>query len=236
MGKTIAWISAGVSSFIATYLAKDQIDEIYYIHIEDQHPDSLRFVKDCEKFLNKEIKIIQSPFKSVESACLQGGCVKVKTFAWCTKLLKQRVRKELEQNICEGITYVWGMDINEIARAERLAESNSNQNHLFPLIEKNLSKQDCHALCFKLGIKRPLMYDLGYNNNNCIACVKGGMGYFNKIRKDFPKEFEARAKLERKLKSRCLKECYLDELDPNRGNATDEIMEECSIFCEMINL
>ena len=30
------------------------------------------------------------------------------------------------------------------------------------------------------------MYDLGYPNNNCIGCIKGGMGYWNRIRKDFP--------------------------------------------------
>ncbi len=37
------------------------------------------------------------------------------------------------------------------------------------------------------------MYDLGYPNNNCIGCVKGGMGYWNKIRKDFPEVFQKRA-------------------------------------------
>lgn len=28
-----------------------------------------------------------------------------------------------------------------------------------------LTKQDCHAMAAKLGIKRPVMYDIGYNNN-----------------------------------------------------------------------
>ena len=41
------------------------------------------------------------------------------------------------------------------------------------------------------------MYDMGYPNNNCIGCVKGGMGYWNHIRKDFPEVFDSRAKLER---------------------------------------
>ena len=64
----VCWISAGVSSFMAGYLAKD-VDEFIYIDIEDQHPDSMRFIKDCEKVLGKEIKIIQSEYKSVENAC-----------------------------------------------------------------------------------------------------------------------------------------------------------------------
>ena len=33
---------------------------------------------------------------------------------------------------------------------------------------------------------------MGYNNNNCIGCIKGGMGYWNKIRVDFPEVFEKR--------------------------------------------
>lgn len=108
-----------------------------------------------------------------------------------------------------------------------------NFNHRFPLIENNLTKQDAHAMAKRLGIKRPYMYDLGYNNNNCIGCIKGGMGYWNKIRKDFPKVFEERAKLERKICSHILKECYLDELEPNRGLDQVEITEECGIFCEL---
>ena len=55
----------------------------------------------------------------------------------------------------------------------------------------------------RLGIKRPIMYDLGYSNNNCIGCVKGGMGYWNKIREDFPEVFQARAKLEREIGRSC---------------------------------
>lgn len=33
----VSWISAGISSFIASYLVKDSIDELIYIDIEDHH-------------------------------------------------------------------------------------------------------------------------------------------------------------------------------------------------------
>lgn len=78
-------------------------------------------------------------------------------------------------------------------------------NHIFPLIDSNLTKEDAHGLLDRLGIKRPAMYDSGYKNNNCIGCVKGGMGYWNKIRKDFPDVFEKRAKLEREIGATCIK-------------------------------
>ena len=80
------------------------------------------------------------------------------------------------------------------------------------------------------------MYDLGYNNNNCVGCVKGGMGYWNKIRIDFPDVFESRAKVERRIGGTCIKGVYLDELDPDRGRHTKPICEDCGIFCELIKL
>lgn len=158
----------------------------------------------------KKIEILKSPYETVENACLAGGIIRhVNGFAPCTSYLKQRVRKEWEYKYKKyDITYVWGFDVNEKHRAERLIEFNPGFNHEFPLIDRQLTKQEAHGMCCELGIKRPLMYDLGYNNNNCIGCVKGGMGYWNKIRVDFPEVFEKRAKLERKLNCRILKECF----------------------------
>ena len=60
---------------------------------------------------------------------------------------------------------------------------------------------------------------------------EGGAGYWNKIRKDFPEVFERRALLEREVGGSCMKDCYLDELDPNAGRMSKEVMEDCSILC-----
>lgn len=235
----MGWISAGVSSFVACYLEKDNLDKIIYIDIKDQHPDSMRFIKDCEKALGKQIEVIKSTeYSSVDDCAKALGVYKIARtgFAPCTNWLKKRVRKQWEYEHRQyDITYVWGMDCNEKHRAERLQETMIEFQHCFPLIERNLTKQEAHGICGNLGIKRPIMYDLGYNNNNCIGCVKGGMGYWNKIRVDFPEVFKSRAKLERELDARILKECFLDELDPKRGRMSDEISTECDIFC-MLNI
>lgn len=225
-------MSAGVSSFMAGYLAGD-IDQWIYIDIKDQHPDSRRFIEDCERVLGQPITILTSEYKDVDTACRVGGFInRPQVGSYCTKYLKKRVRKQWE---CEHrnfeITYVWGMDFNEIQRARRIEATYPEFNHEFPLIDKMLSKEDCHTLLKKLGIRRPIMYDMGYPNNNCIGCVKGGMGYWNKIRKDFPEVFAKRVKLERDLGSSCINGCYLDELDPKRGRMDMEVHPECSIMC-----
>ena len=152
--------------------------------------------------------------------------------AKCTEVLKKRVRKEWEDYHKDfDITYVWGFDLDERHRAERLSESMPEFEHEYPLIDRMLTKQDAHAILERLGIERPVMYDMGYSNNNCIGCVKGGMGYWNKIRVDFPEVFDRMAKLEREIGHTCINGIYLDELDPGRGRMEDEIMQDCGIMC-----
>lgn len=235
----VCWISAGVSSFIAGWLARDTIDEFLYIEIKDQHEDSDRFINDCEAALGKPIKRLRSTqYSCVADVCRANHFIVGPAGAKCTQILKKRVRKKWEwEHQDYDITYVWGMDLNEKGRADRLIEGMPQFQHEFPLIENNLTKADAHGICAMLGIKRPAMYDMGYANNNCLGCVKGGKGYWNKIRVDFPDVFADRAKMEREIGTSILKDAngliFLDELDPNAGRMSEEIMDDCSIYCQI---
>lgn len=224
---------------MAGYLAGD-VDEWIYIDIDDQHPDSMRFIRDCEAAVGKEIRILRSKEYRCVEECVRvyGGFKDARNgFAPCTGWLKKRVRKEWEQeNRRYDLTYVWGFDMQEKNRAEKIVEANPQAKHEFPLIEQNLSKEEVHGLFERtFSFPRPVMYDMGYPNNNCIGCVKGGMGYWNRIRKDFPAVFESRAKLERTVGHSMLKDkngpVYLDELNPDRGDMNTEIFPECGIMC-----
>lgn len=230
----VCWFSCGISSFVACYLTKD-IDKIIYTHIEDQHPDSLRFLHDCEELLGREIEVIQSDkYEGVDDVIEKTRCINTAFGAPCTKWLKKQVRKDWEKKYFEHHTYIWGYDVDEKKRADRVAETMTDYDHEFPLIEQGLTKKECHGIAAELGLKRPEMYDLGYPNNNCIGCVKGGMGYWNKIRVDFPEVFERRARQEREIGHSCIKGVFLDELDPERGRKNIEIMEDCTIACQLL--
>lgn len=225
---------------MAGYLAGD-VDEWIYIDIKDQHPDSLRFIKDCESAIGKPIQVLRSNEYTCVDDCVRafGGFRNTGNgFAPCTNWLKKRVRKEWEnRNKDYELIYVWGFDFKEKSRAERTVESNPQARHEFPLIDRNLSKEEVHGLFERtFPFKRPFMYELGYPNNNCLGCTKGGMGYWNKIRKDFPDVFKSRSELERLVGHSILKDSkgspiYLDELDPNRGNMNTEVFPECGIMC-----
>lgn len=231
--KEVCWFSGGVSSFIAAYLRRNTLDEIFYIDIVDQHQDTLRFLYDCEKALDKEIKILKSNYESVNNVIKTHRFINSPYGAKCTQILKKRVREEWEKNQDGEMSYIWGYDGTERHRADRLRQTMPEYEHIFPLLDENLSKEEVHGMLVRLGIKRPIMYEMGYRNNNCIGCVKGGMGYWNKIRKDFPKVFAERAKLEREIGRSCIKGVFLDELEPNRGRMEDEVLPECGIMCEI---
>lgn len=240
---TVCNISAGVSSFVAGWLAKDIIDEWIYIDVDDQHEDSMRFIKDCEKAIGKQITVLKSKeYTSVEQCVrvfggfrsLNGGGSE---FIPCTAWMKKRVRQEWENEHPDySITYVWGFDYDERNRAARMEEMHPEYNHLFPLIEKQLSKEDVHGYFAEhFDFRRPVMYDMGFPNNNCVGCIRGGMGYWNQIRIHFPEVFESRAKLEREIGYSINRGVFLDELDPNRGNMNQEIFPDCGIMCRLVD-
>jgi hypothetical protein len=231
----VSWFSAGVSSAVATKLVINEVDKIIYTHIDDQHPDTMRFVKDCEKWFGKEIEILQSPYGTVENAMRAACYVNGVHGAPCTRLLKRRVRQEWEMDKSD-LSYIWGFDYNEKERSLRINETMPQQEHIFPLIDKGISKDDAHRILSASGIKRPEMYDMGYHNNNCIGCVKGGMGYWNKIRVDFPDVFQMRAETERLIGGTCIKGIYLDELSPDAGRKQDFIFDDCGVLCDALSI
>jgi hypothetical protein len=152
--------------------------------------------------------------------------------ALCTTELKKMVRYGFER---PSDIQAFGYTSEETHRAARFEEQNPGVALWCPLVEHGLNKRDCLAIVERSGIALPAMYLLGYQNNNCIGCPKGGMGYWNQIRKDFPDVFARMARLERELKHSILKDkngpLWLDELDPNRGRFKDEPMPECSLIC-----
>lgn len=228
----VGWFSCGVSSLVACKLAG--CDAVNYIHVANQHPDTLRFLADARGVLGMPVTVLQSMrYVSVDEVIERDRYINGVGGARCTLMLKKRVRQDWEKEHWGRHVYVWGFDIDERARADRLAESMPEFDHEFPLIDRGLRKEDCHALAEDWGVARPAMYDLGYPNNNCIGCVKGGMGYWNKIREDFPAVFARRARQERELGRSCIKGVYLDELEPGRG-AENPVVPNCSIDCLLV--
>ena len=157
----------------------------------------------------------------------------------------KEVRFELEKlheislfNDFTILNQVWGFEYNpkEINRAIRHGQQYPNTKPLFPLIEKGLDKNECAGLLINAGIELPEMYKLGYNNNNCIGCVKSqSPTYWNLVRETFPDVFEQRSEQSRRIGCKLVKlkgkRVFLDELpiDAKGGKIKSY---ECGIFCD----
>lgn len=226
---TVCWWSGGITSAVACKLAIEKYKAIpVFIETGAHHEDTVRFKKDCEQWYGVEIIQLQSKFKDHFDVIEKVRYVNGPAGARCTGVLKRNVREKWEKEH-DIETYVWGFEYNqrEMKRAERLFNTAPDYNHLFPLIEEKMTKQDCIDYVQKADIQVPMMYKLGFTNNNCIGCVKGGMAYWNKIREHFPEHFNKMAKLERDVGRSCLKKYFLDELPKDAGRGQPPLVTEC---------
>lgn len=242
----IAWWSAGITSAVACKLAVDSYEnvKIYYIETGAAHPDNDRFKKDCEQWYGQEIMTVrnikgyQSPIDVVRKERYVNG----PNGAKCTQVLKKDVRYYIERlhepNLFnqEYLTnQIFGFEWakKEINRAIRFIQQYGYTNPLFPLIERGITKEHSADIVQSVGIKLPTMYLLDYSNNNCVGCLKGGKGYWNKIRVDFPPVFQEWAKVEREVGHSCINGTFLDELGTDEGNSVKPITPDCGVFCNV---
>lgn len=211
----IGWFSGGVTSAVAIKKVLDAGHklQLYYFETGAHHSDHTRFITDCEAWYGQKIHIIQNQKYGHLHDVLKTGHINGPKGARCTKLLKKDMRIALEKIVSFDFQ-VFGFEYEkkEINRAIRFEEQYPEAKAVFPLIELNLNKSQAMQILQAANIELPMMYKLGYSNSNCIGCVKGGKGYWNKIRQDFPQVFNDVAKIEREVGRSCIKGQYLDTM------------------------
>jgi len=200
----ICHFSCGATSAIATAISlkENPEAEIVYADTGSEHPDNMRFLKDCEDIIfKKKVTIVKSDkFKNVEDVVIQKRFLAGPAGAPCTSELKKiPIRDYIGTRLVDEIQ-VYGFDPSESKRIEKYRENNPEVTLGLPLVQHNLVKANCLALLQRFEIEMPAMYKLGYPNANCIGCVKAeNLKYWAAIREDFPETFDFYAKMERKL-------------------------------------
>ena len=234
-GRVLVWFSCGAASACAAKLTLEQYPDAEILYCDTlafEHPDNRRFIADVEKWIGKEIKILKSEkYQDIFDVFEKRKFIispPPARMAICTIELKRFVREQYQG---VGDVHVFGFGVDEFARLARFERDNPELYLMFPLRDAGMNKQDCLNMLMQAGIELPAMYKLGYKNNNCIGCVKGGKGYWNKIRVDFPEYFERMAQFERKINARIFNDVWLDELPPNVGRYESEFETECGVVC-----
>jgi len=236
--RVVVWYSCGAASAVAAKLALDEYGSrrvvVAYCDLAAcEHPDSQRFLCDCEQWLGCDIiKLAPPKYRHIHHVFRGERYIVGPSGAPCSKWLKQKTRLAFQR---PGDIHVFGMAAEEEARADRLEHRHGDMEFAWPLIEGNITKPDCFKMIQQAGITLPEMYRLGYRNNNCVGCVKGGMGYWNKIRRDFPRVFGEMAALEREIGATVLRRdgarLFLDELPPDAGTHVPPDIS-CGLWCE----
>lgn len=246
IGRIVVHFSCGAASAVASKLVLGDYGfshEVVLVNalLKEEHKDNRRFLADCEQWLGQPIIVLEDK--------KYGASVRevFRRVRYLKGLRGSPCRRELKGNVLNafsrpGDTNVLGYTLEEEDRLDKYLAANPGVRVLNPLIDRGLTKADCLAMLKRAGLQLPVMYGMGYHNANCIGCVKGGAGYWNKIRRDFPEDFEEMARIEESIgpgarllrhRSGPLKgqRFYLRELHPDAGRH-DEINIECGAACE----
>ena len=242
LARIVCQFSCGAASAVATKLVLAKYGDcrdvqILNAYIKEEHPDNRRFLDDCALWFGREITVLSDE---------KWGASTMQMFATkrfiagphgapCSRALKRELLHAWGRS---DDVIVLGYTAEEDGRFEDFKDRNPNISVLAPLIEAGLGKEDCKAMIERAGIELPMMYRLGYDNANCIGCVKGGEAYFRAIREDFPDQFKALADLEREIGAGLFrdrntgKRWGLHDLGDGPVRRNDKL-PACSFFCEL---
>ena len=235
--------SCGVTSAVATKIALHINNgrlpvEIIYMDTGSEHEDSMRFLHDCEDWFGHKVSVLRSEkYENIWDVFERTGYITGVRGARCTTELKKVIRERYERT---SDLQVFGFDASprEHLRAARFKFNQPEIMTWFPLLDSGCSKARAKTIVSQAGIELPIMYQLGFDNNNCIGCPKGGNEYWNKIRRFFPEVFLRMCEVSRAKKVRLIKitvkgvrvRAFLDELPLD---AIDDVFVDmsCGVVC-----
>lgn len=205
----ICWWSGGITSAVACKIAIDIYGvsrcRVIMIDTRNEHYDTYRFKDDCEKWYGVDIESITAiggKYESIQDVWRSHKSLNVATGAICSTMLKRRVREDWQkENDYTHQVFGFEFDKKEFNRAISMKLNHPKSKPIFPLMMFGYNKEMCLHIVSEAGIEVPMMYKFGFQNNNCFGtgCVQGGIGYWQKMKMDFPNKFDDMADMEHEL-------------------------------------
>lgn len=222
--KIILWWSGGITSAVACKLSLDMFGDtndcrVIMIDTMNEDEDTYRFKRDCEAWYGQKIESITCvsrgkdmpgytfvdidiEYDSIQNVWLKHKSLNVATGAICSTQLKRRVREVYQKTIdFDHQVFGYEFDKKECNRALSLSKNHPKAKGIYPLIMMGYDKDACLKMVQQAGVEIPRVYRFGFRNNNCFGtgCVQGGIGYWQKMKVDFPEKFDAMAEMEHRL-------------------------------------
>lgn len=239
MSRTLAWFSSGAASAVMTKLALQADPAVVVVQcdlVRSEDDDNWRFSLDCEEWFGAPITYIRGKYRSIDEVFEARKYHAGIAGAPCTGEMKVAPRLDFQ---LPSDTHLWGYtaDANDVTRFKRMLATYPEMKQRAPLIERGLTKDACHAILERAGIKRPRIYDLGFPNGNCIGCVKAtSPDYWALVRLHFPQTFAKRAEQSRRFGSRLTRindeRIFIDEI-PADWPVTQATVPSCDFLCHI---
>jgi hypothetical protein len=189
---------------------------------------------DCEKWFGRPVTRLKGDYADTWAVWTERRYLAGISGAPCTVALKVEPRLKFQR---PDDIHVFGYthDGPDMDRAKRLRDNYPELTIETPLIDRGLNKAACLDMIQRAGIKMPFLYTLGFQNNNCLPCVKAtSPSYWALVRQCFPAKFDRMAKLSRELDVRLCRihdeRRFIDEI-PADWPTTNPLQPACDFLC-----
>ena len=237
--RRVRWFGCGAASAVAIALdlRVHPGGVIAYCETGAEHPDNERFLSDCERWWGaKVIRLRSDEYTDTWDVWERRRFISGPDGAPCTGILKVAPRYEFQQ--ADDI-HVFGYtcDALDQTRAKRLAETFFELTIENPLIKAGIDKAACLAIVDGADIPLPVLYSLGFPNNNCMPCGKAtSPNYWAAVREHFPDQFARMTELSRRLGARLTRianvRMFIDEI-PMDWPTLDPLAPACDFLCHL---
>ena len=224
--RVVVWFSCGAASAVAAKLAIAKYQEraiiVHCDTLASEHPDNRRFFEDVQRWLGREIITIRnSKYATIDDVFEERKYLANIYGAHCTIEMKKVPRFEFQQ---PDDVHIFGYTAEEQKRIERFEQSNPELFLDWILREQGYNKKRCFRALESAGVKLPEIYSLGFENANCIGCVKASSPhYWARVRRLFPDVFARRADQSRRFGARVTRingeRKFIDEIPPDEDLA-----------------
>lgn len=215
----LAWFSCGAPSAMAAKVAIETLENVVVVNCDtrpSEHSDNYRFSAECEHWFGQPITYIRSPdYTTIDDVFTETRYMSGVRGARCTTELKKLPRHDFA-NVDD--VHIFGFTAGEHKRAKDFQMRNPELFLKWVLIDAGITRARCVEALNQAGIVEPMMYRLGFDNNNCPGCVKASSPwYWDNVRKHFPDVFKRRCEQSRAIGVRLVEihhheRIFLDEL------------------------
>ena len=217
MRRIIVAISGGKSSAWCANWAIEKYGRdnviLYFNDTKWEHPDLYRFLDDLSNYLDKGITY-DSDGRNPEQLFIDNRALANNRMPFCSRILKA---KRLQKYYKDGDILVFGIAINEIERGRRIVgiyqtvsvKTGKKCKIKLPLITERIMPEDIDKFLQTIGIKEPLLYELGFSHNNCSGgCVRAGKKQWKRLYETLPKVYLDRERVENEMRVRVNKDIH----------------------------